>query len=423
MTVAIIGGGAAGLLCACLSARGGADVTLFEKNASGKLLSSEAFFDNAYLGKKLLITGKGRCNLTNNCDKETFFSSVVTGAKFLYAAYDRFPPQRTMAFFEEAGLALKTERGNRVFPVSDKVLDVLRTLKTVLRKENVAVKRLAVTSVQKDAETFVLTDENGIEHRFDAVVVATGGLSYPVTGSTGDGYRFAEAFGHTVTPRIPSLVPFEVEEQPLCSSLAGLAPKNVTLTVTDREKKKPVFSELGEMLFTHTGVSGPLVLSASAHTRPMEPGRYTLHIDWKPALSPDTVDKKLVALFAERANTDLANVLCAVLPKSMAAPMARFAHLDPAVKPHDLKKEDRRRLAASLKDFTLTVAGFRPIDEAVVTSGGVKTSEIVPSTMESKRVPGLYFIGEVLDLDAYTGGFNLQIAFMTAACAAASLTE
>ena len=416
--VAVVGGGAAGLVCACLAAKNGAQVTLFEKNRSERVLDSERCFDNAYLGKKLLITGKGRCNVTNACTIDEFTSSVISNPKFLYAAFRAFPPEKVIAYFEALGVPLKTERGGRVFPASDKALDVLRALKNELKRTGVRVINRKIDKIEKNGQAFLLTDERGETHPFDRTVICTGGLSYPQTGSTGDGFAFAEKLGHTVTTLLPSLVPLECEEQALCSGLSGLSLKNVTLSVVDTERKKTVYYKLGEMLFTHFGISGPLVLSASAHMRPFEANKYRADIDLKPALELSQIDAKLVSLFETEHSKNLSNILCTMLPKSMTEPFCRMCGLAPDSKPGALTKSDRRRLAENFKRFSLHITAMRPMAEAIVTSGGVNVKQINPSTMESKLVPGLYFAGEVMDVDAYTGGFNLQIAFSTACLAA-----
>ena len=421
--VAVVGGGAAGLVCACLAAQNGAQVTLFEKNRSERILDSERYFDNAYLGKKLLITGKGRCNVTNACTVNEFTASVISNPKFLYAAFRAFPPEKVMTYFEALGVPLKTERGGRVFPVSDKALDVLRALKSELKRTGVRVINRKIDAIEKNGVAFRLTDERGETYAFDRTVICTGGRSYPQTGSTGDGFAFAESLGHTVTPCVPSLVPLECEEQALCSGLSGLSLKNVTLSVTDTERKKTVYSKLGEMLFTHFGISGPLVLSASAHMRPFEAHKYRADIDLKPALELSQLDAKLVSLFETEHAKNLSNILCTMLPKSMTEPFCRLCGLSPDAKPGSLTKSDRRRLAETFKRFSLHITAMRPIEEAIVTSGGVSVKQINPSTMESKVVPGLYFAGEVMDVDAYTGGFNLQIAFSTAYLAAVNAAK
>ncbi len=417
--VAVIGGGAAGLMCACRAAALGARVTLFEKNRSERLLESERYYDNAYLGKKLLITGKGRCNVTNACTAEEFKQSVLANPKFLYAAFHAFPPESVMEYFEALGVPLKVERGARVFPASDKALDVLRALKGELKRTGVRVVNRTVTAVEKNADShFVLTDDGGNAYTFDRAVICTGGLSYPQTGSTGDGYAFAEALGHSVVPCTPSLVPLECEERALCEGLTGLSLKNVTLSMVDTERKKTVYTQLGEMLFTHFGLSGPLVLSASAHMRPFAAGKYRADIDLKPALSLEQIDAKLVSLFEAEHAKHLSTLMATMLPKSMAEPFCRRCGLSPTAKPGSLTKAERRRLAESFKRFSLHISAMRPMAEAIVTAGGVSVKQINPSTMESKVMAGLFFAGEVMDVDAYTGGFNLQIAFSTANLAA-----
>ena len=417
--IAIIGGGAAGLMCACIASDGGCDVTLFEKNRSERIIDSERAFDNAYLGKKLLITGKGRCNLTNDCSLDDFLSSVPTNSKFLYAAYNAFPPRKVMEYFESIGVPLKVERGNRVFPVSDKSLDVLRALKKVLAKNGVKVINKKISDISS-GDGFILKDEDGAEYRFDKCVVCTGGISYPQTGSDGDGYVFARKFGLSVTDTRPSLVPLVCEGTSF-ADVAGLTLKNVSLSIVDTEKKKTVFSKQGELLFTHTGISGPLVLAASSHMKDFSCGKYRADIDLKPALDEQTIDARLVSLFSLHSNKKLENVLCEMLPKSMAAPFAKYCGSDPETLTSFVTKQQRRTMCASFKKFSLKVLSLGSFSEAVVTSGGVSVKEIDPSTMQSKKVSGLYFAGEVLDVDAYTGGFNLQIAFSTAYLAAKSL--
>ncbi len=423
ISIAVIGGGAAGLMCACIAAEKGADVTLFEKNRSEKQLASEKYYDNAYLGKKLLITGKGRCNVTNACTQEEFMASVTGNSKFMYAAFNAFPPEKTMEFFESAGIPLKTERGNRVFPLSDKSIDILRAFKNRLKDSGVKVINQKIVSVEKCGDVFSVCDGEKHNYSFDKVVIATGGVSYPQTGSDGDGYAFAESFGHTVTELKPSLVPLECYKAEMCSDMAGLSLKNVKLTVTDKTKKKAVYSNLGEMLFTHFGISGPLVLSASAHMKKFAPDKYRADIDMKPALDLQTVESKLIKLFEKESNKNLSNVLCDMLPRSMTEPFCEYCGISPDTKPNSINKAQRRVIAEAFKCFSLDISSFRPIAEAIVTSGGVNVKEINPSTMESKIVPGLYFAGEVLDVDAYTGGFNLQIAFSTAYLAAVNCVE
>lgn len=421
-SVCVIGGGAAGLMSACVAAENGAQVVIFEKNISEKKLASEEFFDNAYLGKKLLITGKGRCNLTNDCDRENFMKNIPCGGKFLFAAYTAFPPAAVINFFEAHGLPLKKERGNRVFPASDKALDVLKTLKAVIKNHNVRVVNKKAAGIFSDGEKITgFSDSEGNEYIADSVIVCTGGMSYPITGSDGDGYRFARSLGHTVTELRPSLVPI-VSDDIFCKRLQGLALKNVKLSLKNNVKKKTVYSELGEMLFTHFGVSGPLVLSASAHIED-NPADYSLHIDLKPALDEKTLDSRLLSEFAENLNKSYKNVLSALLPSKLVPVFAELSGIPAELKVNSITKQQRHAVISLLKDFKISVCDFRPIDEAVITRGGVKTSEINPSTMESKKIKGLYFAGEIIDADGYTGGFNLQISFSTAFLAGKTAAE
>ena len=404
-SVAIIGGGAAGMMAAIHAARMGAAVTVFERNER--------------LCRKLGITGKGRCNVTNHCTREEFFANVTGDARFLYSAWSRFGSADTEAFFEEAGVPLKVERGNRVFPVSDKARDIVDALVRTARREGVQIVQERVTEllVSDGRITGVATERNAYD--FGAVILCTGGASYPLTGSTGDGYRFAEALGHTVVPPTPSLVP-RVEDGRFCASVQGLSLRNVRRSAKDKKSGKCVFSEFGELLFTHFGLTGPLVLSASAHLVPMEQGRYELSIDLKPALDKKTLDARLLSDFAKYANRDFLNGLCDLLPQKLIEPLVRLSGIDPRKKMHDITKEERRSLLTLLKALPISVKGTRPIAEAIITKGGVALAEVAPRTMASKKVQGLYFAGEVLNLDAYTGGFNLQIAFSTAVLAGES---
>ncbi len=416
-SVCIIGGGAAGLMAACVALENGAHVTLFEKNRSEKKLSSEEFFDNAYLGKKLLITGKGRCNLTNNCTREEFMKNIPRNGKFMFAAFSAFPPTAVMDFFESNGVALKTERGQRVFPVSDKALDILRCLKEKLRKSGCKIINSKITEIcTKDEKISSFFDENGNEYLADSVIVCTGGLSYPITGSDGDGYEFAKNTGHEVTPLRPSLVPL-VSKDEFCKKLQGLSLRNVTLSLKKKANNKTVYSELGEMLFTHFGVTGPLVLSASAHIEDA-PQDYTLHIDLKPALDEKNLDERLISDFSKNPNKDYKNALFALLPSKMVPVFVQRSGISPDLKVNSITKKQRALIVSLLKDFSVDISDFRPINEAIITRGGIKTAHINPSTLESKKVSGLYFAGEVIDVDGYTGGFNLQIAFSTAFLAA-----
>lgn len=392
------------MMAAIHAARAGASVTIYEKNER--------------CGRKLRITGKGRCNLTNHCARDAFFAHVTGDPRFLYSAWSRFDSAETERFFEEAGVPLKVERGNRVFPVSDNATDVVDALTRLCREAGVLVRHACVEKVVCLDGAFALT-AGGKEYTHGAVILATGGASYPLTGSTGDGYRFAAALGHTVVPIEPSLVPL-TEIGNICASMQGLSLKNVGLSFRDEVTGKTVFEDRGEMLFTHFGLSGPLVLSGSAHLRPMAKGRYTAHIDLKPALDEKTLDARLLSDFERYRNRDLINAFSDLLPQKMIAPFLRQSGVDPRKKINAVTREERAALLGLLKDFSITVGGFRPIEEAIVTHGGVKLSEVSPRTMASRLVIGLYFAGEVLDLDAYTGGFNLQIAFSTGVLAGES---
>ena len=400
----VIGGGAAGLMCALTAAQRGLNTALLEPNQK--------------LGRKLRITGKGRCNLTNNCDVRQFMANIPGDGRFLYSAVNRFGMAEVMAFFEQAGLPLKTERGSRVFPVSDNANDVADTLARLCKKAGVQVLHTAAREilVSDGAVCGVVTGEGTLF--CPAAAVCTGGLSYPLTGSTGAGYRFAEILGHTVTPRRPSLVPL-VSGDEYCAEMQGFSLKNVTLSAYEDDKL--IYQELGEMLFTHFGVSGPLVLSASAKMRRMGEAKYRLSIDLKPALDEKKLDARLLRDIEENPNRSFKNLLGGLAGRSMVPVLIRLSGI-PEDKPgREITREERLRLGKLLKAFPVSVEGFRPIDEAIVTSGGVSTKELSPRTMESKLVSGLYFAGEVLDLDAYTGGFNLQIAWSTGYVAGSSI--
>ncbi len=394
----IIGGGAAGLMAAWAASQRGKNVLLLEKNKQ--------------LGKKLLITGKGRCNVTNNCTTEEFMANIPSNAKFLYSAYSRFSCLDTMRFFEEYGVKLKTERGNRVFPESDKAKDIVLAFERALKNDFVEIKNdRAQKLIIEDGMIKGVKCEDG-EYFAPSVLVATGGKSYPTTGSTGDGYDFARQAGHSITPLVPSLVPIVAKES-FASEMMGLSLKNVVLSLKDSQTGKILFSEMGEMLFTHFGVSGPLVLSASAHIRKMQPDRYLLIIDLKPALSEEKLDLRIQRDFSENLNKDFINSLGKLLPAKMIPVVARLSGIPANIKVNQITKKQRMELVRILKNFTITARSFRPIEEAIITGGGVNVGEINPKTMESRLVKGLYFAGEVLDVDAYTGGFNLQIAFST----------
>ena len=397
----VVGGGAAGMMAAITAARLGTDVCLVERNPK--------------VGRKLYITGKGRCNVTNHCSPQELLSATPRNGKFLYSAAERTPPSWMEEFFAALGVPLKVERGNRVFPVSDRAADIIDALFRELRRLGVPILQGRVSALDC-REGAVCGVELGEEKArtglaCQAIILATGGLSYPATGSTGDGYEFARALGHTVVEPRPSLVPLEVPGED-CPRMQGLALKNVQLTVKN-QKGKAVFREQGELLFTHFGLSGPLVLSASAHMRDFAKDRYRCHIDLKPALDEATLDARLVRELTQGANRDMDNLMGALLPRLMIPVVLERAGIPGEKKAHDLTRGERRRLLEQLKDFALDISGPRPVAEAIVTSGGVKVGEVDPRTMASKKVRGLFFAGELLDVDAYTGGFNLQIAWAT----------
>ena len=403
LSVIVVGGGSAGLMAAGKAARRGYAVTVVERNPRP--------------ARKVMITGKGRCNVTNASSVQDCVANTPGNGRFLYSAFSRFSPADTMAFFEEQGVPLKTERGNRVFPVSDKAVDIVDALVTYAKTGGVRFVTGRVTDLcLEDGVCTGVKLEDGTVLSAYAVIVCTGGCSYPVTGSTGDGYALARQAGHTVIDPRPSLAPLTVKES-FCGDLQGLSLKNCALTVMDTQTGKEIYSDFGEMLFTHFGVSGPMILSASAHMRQMEAGRYRLSIDLKPALTPEQVDARLVREFEEQKNTCLGNAMGALLPRSLIPVVLNLVRVEGERKCHSVTKEERRRLGETLKALPLTVEGFRPIAEAIVTAGGVSTREISSATMESKLVSGLYFAGEVIDVDAYTGGFNLQIAFATGVAA------
>ncbi len=404
MRVAVIGGGAAGQLAAIKAAENGHRVTIFEQNEK--------------LGKKLFITGKGRCNVTNAADREGFFRHVVRNPRFLYSAYANFDSAAIMSLIENAGVPLKIERGQRVFPASDHSSDILKALERTVRARGVAVRlntRVSAILTNGGAVSGVRIGET--VEPFDAIVLATGGLSYPSTGSTGDGFRFAKALGHTVVPQKGSLVPFETAET-WCADLSGLTLKNVTLTAYKNGRE--VYSELGEMLFTHFGVSGPLVLSASALVAE-EPEGTVLSIDLKPGLSEEQLDARLLRDLGANAKKTFAGALYGLLPQKLLGVVLEAANIDGTAQAGNCTKAQRRALVETLKGLKLHVTQARPIAEAIVTRGGVSVREVNPSTMESKKIANLYFAGELLDTDAFTGGFNLQIAWSTGALAGGSI--
>lgn len=389
--------------------------------AAGRGRRTALFEKNRQLGKKLRITGKGRCNVTNNCPPQEVVSAAAKGGKFLYGALAAFPPEKTIAFFEGLGVPLKTERGRRVFPQSDRADDIADALARFALDAGVHVIREPVTGLlQTDGMINGVAAASG-EYRSSSVLVACGGASYPGTGSTGDGFRLARSVGHTVSPAVPSLVPLVEEGNGYCSRLMGLSLRNCGVRVTARGKRKPVFEDFGELLFTHFGLSGPTVLRASAHLRPMTAGCYTVHIDLKPALELEKLDARVLRDFEKNKNRMFQNSLEELLPQKLIPVVVERSGIPPDARCHSVTREQRRALCGLLKDFTVEIQGFRPLSEAIVTSGGVDLKEVDPRTMESKLIKGLYFAGEVLDADAYTGGYNLQIAWSTGRLAGENL--
>lgn len=409
--IIVIGAGAAGMMAAYRAACGGARVVLLEKNEKA--------------GKKIYITGKGRCNLTNACDTEELFDNVRHNAKFLYSAFYGFSNDMTMDFFREAGCPLKVERGNRVFPVSDHASDVIRALERRLQERGVILRLGAEVKeiVYRDNRVEGVMLKNGRQERGDAVIVATGGLSYPSTGSTGDGYRMASRGGHRIVPTRPSLVPMVIREK-YPKRLQGLSLKNVGLSLFLAETGKAVYEGFGEMLFTHFGVSGPLVLSASSYfAEHKKDSMCYLVLDLKPALTEEQLDKRLLRDFTGNQNKQFKNALGGLFPARLIPIMTELSGIEPEKPVHEIEREERKRFVSLIKHWKMEVVGTRGYEEAVVTGGGVDVREINPSTMESRLIQGLYFAGEVLDLDALTGGFNLQIAWSTGYLAGESAAE
>lgn len=394
--IGVIGGGPAGMVAAYSAAKRGKKVVVIEKNPM--------------LGKKLLITGKGRCNITNSADTEEFIKNVPVNPSFLYSAFYTFTNDDIVSLLSLYGVETKVERGGRIFPQSDKSKDVRDALQRAIKDAGVKVYNGQVTQVQKSGDTFKIILSSNKSLTVDKVIVATGGMSYPLTGSTGDGYKFSKDFGHTVTDLKPSLVPLEIKEKEYLS-LQGLSLKNIEITVLRNGKK--IYTDFGEMLFTHFGVSGPVILSASSHIRDIKNDTIKINIDLKPALDEATLDKRILRDFEEAKNKDLINALDKLLPRMIIPHVIHKSGINPRKKVNEVTKEERRKLLESVKCFDVTVSDFRPLSEAIITSGGVSVKEINPSTMESKIVPGLYFAGEIIDVDAYTGGYNLQIAYST----------
>lgn len=397
--VIVIGGGAAGMIAAGRAAEKGNEVHLYEKNSR--------------LGKKILITGKGRCNLTNNCDIEELLENIPGNPYFLYSAFYTLDSQKTREFFKSLGLETKVERGNRVFPVTDNASDVAAVLENYCRRNKVKIHLSTVVSELKIEENKVkgVILSNGMVVECSGVIIATGGLSYPATGSTGDGYRMAKEVGHSVTKLYPSLVPLKTKEK-WCSGLMGLSLKNSAIVIKDK-KGKTIYKDFGEMLFTHYGVSGPMILSASRHLLGKLEQECQLIIDLKPALDEKTLDNRLLRDFEKYSNKDFRNALGDLLPQKLIGVIIMLSNILPEKKVHDVTKEERKKLVKLIKNLTMTIIGTIGYKEAVITSGGISVDEVNPSTMESKLIKELYFAGEVLDVDAYTGGFNLQIAFST----------
>ena len=403
--ISVIGGGAAGMMAAGTAKLYGADVTIFESTDR--------------LGKKLAITGKGRCNLTNNCTTEEFLENVTKNPRFLYAALNTFGTKDTINFFENLGVELKTERGKRVFPKSDLAKDIVNAMRQYACECEIVYAK--VTSIcHNENGSFTVTAQNK-KFIFDAVIIATGGKSYPLTGSDGSGYRLAMKLGHKVTELTPSLIPIE-SDSPLCEQMQGLSLKNVSIKIKDKGGKV-IYTDFGEMMFTHFGVTGPVILSASAHLRNHNISELTLSIDLKPALDEKLLDQRLVSDFSEKNNKDFINSLSDLLPSKMISPFVRLTGIDERKKVNSITKEERKKVLSTLKNFEIPLKKFRPIEEAIITSGGINVKDISPKDMQSKLIPGLYFAGEIIDVDAYTGGFNLQIAFSTGYLAGKNAAE
>ena len=414
MKVAVIGGGPAGMMAAISASKKGNEVYLIEKNGR--------------LGKKLLITGKGRCNITSSLDIKDFIQNIPGNGKFLYSAFDNYTNNDIINFLKEHGVGVKEERGNRIFPVSDKSMDVLNAFEKELKKKNVKIKLntrvVGIDTENGRVESLTYENENGQLKKLtaDKIILATGGKTYSSTGSTGDGYEIAQKLGHTVTKIRPSLVPLTATGKSLniCKDLQGLSLKNVGIKLIDSTKNKVIYEDFGEMLFTHFGVSGPTILSASAHLlryknidEQLKNNKINLVIDFKPALQIEKLDARIQRDFAEEKNKEYKNSLNNLLPQKLINTIVELSQINPNKQVNEVTREERINLAKLLKNFTITISGFRPIEEGIVTSGGISIKEINPKTMESKIVEGLYFAGEVIDVDAYTGGFNLQIAYST----------
>lgn len=408
MKVVVIGGGPAGMMAAITSRESGNDVTIIEKNKQ--------------LGKKLLITGKGRCNITSSLDMSEFIKNTPGNGRFLYSAFQKYTNQDIIKFLEKQGLKVKEERGNRVFPITDKSLDVLRCFESKIKELDIKLNfcEAAKEIIVNENKEIIAVKTNKREIKVDKVILATGGKSYPLTGSTGDGYKMVEELGHKITPIKPSLVPLEIYNRKLCTELQGLSLRNVSIKLIDQQKDKEIYEDFGEMIFTHFGVSGPIILSSSAHLvrykdieQLMKEKKIILKIDFKPALKEEKLDERILRDFNEFKNKQLKNALDKLLPQKLIPVIIEKSEINPSKKVNEITKKERVNLLKQLKSFEIEVKGFRSIDEAIITSGGISIKEINPKTMESKKIKGLFFAGEIIDVDSYTGGFNLQIAYST----------
>ena len=407
MKVIVIGGGPAGMMAAISSAQDGNEVILLEKMQS--------------LGRKLLITGKGRCNVTSSLDMDEFIKNTPENGMFLYSCYKQFTNQDIINFLKEEGLEVKEERGNRIFPVTDKSLDVLKCFSKKIKELGIKVKcNTQVEEILVENSQIIGVIAEGTKIKADKIILATGGKSYPLTGSTGDGYELVKKLGHTITKIQPSLVPLESYNRDMCKELQGLSLRNIKIQLEDIEAKKNIYEDFGEMMFTHFGVSGPTILSSSAHLvrykkieEKLKNRKIILKIDLKPALTEEKLDERVLRDFRKENNKQFKNSLNKLLPQKLIQPIIKESSINPNKKVNEITKEERRRLVKLLKEFIIEIKGFRPIEEAIITSGGINIKEINPKTMESKKIKGLYFAGEIIDVDAYTGGFNLQIAYST----------
>ena len=407
MKVIVIGGGPAGMMAAISSAQDGNEVILLEKMQS--------------LGRKLLITGKGRCNVTSSLYMDEFIENTPEYCMYLYCCYKQFTNQDIINFLKEEGLEVKEERGNRIFPVTDKSLDVLKCFSKKIKELGIKVKcNTQVEEILVENSQIIGVIAEGTKIKADKIILATGGKSYPLTGSTGDGYELVKKLGHTITKIQPSLVPLESYNRDMCKELQGLSLRNIKIQLEDIEAKKNIYEDFGEMMFTHFGVSGPTILSSSAHLvrykkieEKLKNRKIILKIDLKPALTEEKLDERVLRDFRKENNKQFKNSLNKLLPQKLIQPIIKKSSINPNKKVNEITKEERRRLVKLLKEFIIEIKGFRPIEEAIITSGGINIKEINPKTMESKKIKGLYFAGEIIDVDAYTGGFNLQIAYST----------